>query len=118
MADSVPDTFCFPLIGFGFIIAGFFSFMYFSDNAPSDPARHRTIFHGALTVAGACMVSGFLCMTRLRAILVVVAILSGTFGVVILMLALIIGKVLLLPGFGMCIVCKKLISAVLAYPST
>lgn len=113
--DKVVNECSIFLIGLGVIIAALFSLVYFTEI--SSPRLLR-IYQVALGLAGVCTLAGLCCLTGWRIVLIFVALLSASVGIGIATLGLIVHKVAMLPGIGLCIVCVKLISAIQRFPSS
>jgi hypothetical protein len=104
------------LVGLGMVVAALFSLLYFTDNAPSDPERARNIYQGTMIFSGACVVTGLLCLTRWRVLLIIVGTISGISAAWLMLIAGLYSKLLLVPALGLALVCTKLITAVQRYP--
>ena len=112
--DKVVNECAIFLIGLGVIIAALFSLLYFSET--SSPRLLR-MYQIALGLAGSCTFAGLFCFTGWRVVLIMVAVMSASVGIGIATLGLVVHKVVMLPGIGLCIVCIKLISAIQRFPS-
>ena len=103
-------------IGFALIIAGLGSAIFFMDNNPSDPERHRIAFSIFLISASVMLVMGLLCFTKNRFIFQGLQVLSFILGAFSGLIALMTSKLMLIVPFSLIAAGSRLGKAVNVHP--